>query len=252
MSSTNDSGDFNTIVSLRGVKNYFLSKDLAFIAVDGSFSEAITDEGSLSYIVIGIVKGIIFKDGRYAIDGIEVKDEICKCSAEERMRELEYNVLEKYYNIVDIIFLDRKLSYDSSLNISIPQNSIGIVKDFDADIRSRLRLISDTPWLIIKEKREKVISAYYKLFPQSWVFYIESYIFTEDLEKLLFLLYALGKEPISEALGYNYPLFLADKLAKYYRNRMSNLMNMIQRHSNIRYREFRSWVERLRNDGRYI
>ncbi|TRM79879.1 hypothetical protein DJ522_09165 [Sulfolobus sp. F3] len=72
------------------------------------------------------------------------------------------------------------------------------------------------------------------------------------MEKLLSILYIFGKEPVPEALGYNYPLFLADKLVKYYRNKISNSFKLLELEDNIRYREFRSLMEKLRNDGKYI
>lgn len=250
MSSISDNGDFSTIVRLKTEKNYFLNDDITFVAIDGTFSEVMTDEGKISYIVVGMVRGKLFKNLKYVINNVKVKDEVCNCNGESRMRELEY----QFWNNenADIVFFDRKLSYDRSLGISIPSNAIGIVKDFDASIRMQLNKIPYPPWLKIETKGKEMLSGYYKLFSASWVFYFESYIFTEEPLILLSILYSLGSEPIPEALGYNYPLFLADKLVKYYRNKMDNFLKMIQMGGNIRYREFRSWMEKLRNDAKYI
>ncbi|QPG50765.1 DNA double-strand break repair nuclease NurA [Saccharolobus solfataricus] len=250
MSSNIDSGDFSTIVRLRSNKNYFLNRELTFAAIDGSFSDVILEGEKGAYIVIGIIKGKIFKDFKFTIDGISVKDELCICEAEKRMRELEYSSLKE--NEVDLIFFDRKLSFDKSLGILVPKNSIGIVKDFDIVKRERLNKVENPPWLVIEEDNGDTISGYFKLFPSSWVFYIESQVLVNDYEELLYLIYNLGMEPIPEALGYNYPLFLADKLVKYYRNKLSKFINTASLQSNIRYREFRSWIERLRNDGKYF
>ncbi|WP_338600783.1 DNA double-strand break repair nuclease NurA [Sulfolobus tengchongensis] len=249
-SSNIDSGDFSTIIRLRSEKNYFLNQELTFAAIDGSFSDIFFEDSKGSYVVIGIIKGKIYSNFKFNIENIVVKDEICMCDGERRMRELEYMALDT--NNVDLIFFDRKLSLDKSLGISVPQNSIGIVKDFDLSIRERLNSIPNPPWLIISKRDNGIIYGYFKLFPSSWVFYIESQVFTENLEELLFLIYNLGKEPIPEALGYNYPLFLADKLVKYYRNKLNKLVSTTSLQSNVRYREFRSWIEKLRNNGKYI
>ncbi|QGA54741.1 nuclease [Sulfolobus sp. E5-1-F] len=250
MSSNIDSGDFSTIVRLRSDKNYFLNRELTFAAIDGTFSDIILEGNKGAYIVIGIVKGRIFKDFKFTIEDISVNDELCICEAEKRMRELEYSSMKE--NEVDLIFFDRKLSFDKSLGISVPKNSIGIVKDFDIVKRETLNKIENPPWLIITEKHGDMIYGYFKLFPFSWVFYIESQVFVENQEELLYLIYNLAKESIPESLGYNYPLFLADKLVKYYRNKLSKLLTLNSLQSNIRYREFRSWIERLRNDGKYF
>ncbi|AAK40791.1 conserved hypothetical protein [Sulfolobus islandicus Y.G.57.14] len=250
MSSNIDSGDFSTIVRLRSNKNYFLNRELTFAAIDGTFSDIILEGEKGGYIVIGIIKGRIFKDFKFTIEDISVDDELCICEAEKRMRELEYYNIKE--NEVDLIFFDRKLSFDKSLGISVPKNSIGIVKDFDIVKRENLNNVENPPWLVINEKHDETIYGYFKLFPSSWVFYIESQVFVENPEELLSLIYNLGREPIPEALGYNYPLFLADKLVKYYRNKLSKFINVTSLQSNIRYREFRSWIERLRNDGKYF
>ncbi|TRM73711.1 nuclease, partial [Sulfolobus sp. E5] len=39
---------------------------------------------------------------------------------------------------------------------------------------------------------------------------------------------------------------------KYYRNKISNSFKLLELEDNIRYREFRSLMEKLRNDGKYI
>ncbi|MEM4001727.1 MAG: nuclease, partial [Saccharolobus sp.] len=165
MSSNIDSGDFSTIVRLRSNKNYFLNGELTFAAIDGTFSDIILEGEKGAYIVIGLIKGRIFKDFKFTIDDISVNDELCVCEAEKRMRELEYSSIKE--NEVDLIFFDRKLSFDKSLGISVPKNSIGIVKDFDIVKRESLNKVENPPWLVITEKHGDAIYGYFKLFPSS-------------------------------------------------------------------------------------
>ncbi|AOL15940.1 nuclease [Sulfolobus sp. A20] len=250
MSSINVNGDFITIIRMNPGKNYFLDNELSFSAIDGTYTETFTVDGKISHVIIGVITGKILTNGDFIVQDIIVNDESCECEGESKMRELEYLNATKYP--ANIILLDRKLSYDRSLGIEIPKNAIGIVKDFDIPTRVSLNSIRETPWLAIKEKLNDLIKGYFKLFDVSWVFYLESSIFLDDLEKLLSILYIFGKEPVPEALGYNYPLFLADKLVKYYRNKISNSFKLLELEDNIRYREFRSLMEKLRNDGKYI
>jgi hypothetical protein len=67
--------------------------------------------------------------------------------------------------------------------------------------------------------------------------------------QVLRILRQMGGEPIPEALGYNYPLFLADKLAKLRRDRFKRTMDFLLTRGRVRYRDFRRIVESARALG---
>ena len=232
-----DNGVLTTIITLSEVKN----KQYSFKAIDGSFYDLRTREGEVGYITLGIVKGrVIGQD--FIIDEILHEEKFCeKCNPEEEMRKMEYEEAMKSDD-VDIVFMDRKLSFDK---IPVPNNVIAIVKDPQnvEDVEGK------EPWLKEAYVIDGIRGAYFKLFNFSWVFLLET---TSSLpwDEILSILYTLGREPIPEALGYNYPLFLADKVAKYYRDKGSRVINILK--INASYRAFRSIIERNRKEvGRY-
>ncbi|BCU70771.1 DNA double-strand break repair nuclease NurA [Stygiolobus caldivivus] len=229
----NDNGVLTTVITLPGIQN----KQYSFKAIDGSFHELKTREGDSGYITLGIVKGKIL-DSAFVIDEINYDEAICvKCSPEEAMREMEYEEARKSRNEVDIILMDRKLSYD---NLDVPDNVIAIVKDPSV---VNVNVDKEEPWLIEAYSKGKIRGAYFKLVNISWVFLVET---PSNLpwSEILYILYVLGTEPIPEALGYNYPLYLADKVAKYYRDKGSRILNFLNK--NPSYRAFRSLMERNR------
>lgn len=232
-----DNGDFITIIRLS--KEDFKFLPLRIVAVDGSFHEVYISGRKLSYIVISSV--ISRLDGkRFTIESIDVKDELYEYeSPEEEMRKMEYDVANSLD--YDIIFLDRLLSLDEEKGMKIPKNSIGIVKDFDYTVRNKLNNLENPPWLVVKDDK----TGYFKLLQHSWVFLVNKAI-KMDWEDLLKLLTIFGNEPIPEALGYNYLLYLADKASKYYRDVMASTLDLFQFHDLARYRDFRSFIERIR------
>jgi len=225
-------GVFTTIINLRKGKYEW---SFSFSAIDGSFHEVNLVDGNIAYIIVSKVKGEV-REGRFHVSRIEYVDEICEnCKPEEEMKKLEYEEA-KGEKESDILFLDRKISLDGFYK----DNVIAIVKDPS----KRVEIEAQTPWLLpIKE--EKVRSAYFKLFPFSWVFLLETTL-NKDWEEILSILYLLGKEPIPEALGYNYPLYLADKVAKFYRDRKTKELDFVISKFPQRYRQFRSIIEKNR------
>lgn len=216
--------------------NIDYSFKLTLSAIDGSLHEIPTAEGIVSYVIAGVVNFTLNKN-KLAFSSYNITDNIYEDSGEELMRKMEYDLANSLNS--DIILMDRKLSMDKEKNMKIPNNTIGIVKDFDPKIRSELNY-NEYPWLLVKEENKDIISGYFKLNKYSWVFYFESNII--DPEKILMLLNICGEYPIPEALGYNYPLFLADKLVKYYRNKMKKAID-ISKGKLLEYREFRSIME---------
>ena len=225
-------GVFTTIINLKKGKYEW---SFSFSAIDGSFHEVKLADGNIVYIIVSKIKGEV-RESHFKISRIEYVDEICEnCEPEEEMKNLEYEEA-KGEKDSDVLFLDRKISLDGFYK----DNVIAIVKDPS----KRVEIEAQTPWLLpIKE--EKVRSAYFKLFPFSWVFLLETTL-NKDWEEILSILYLLGKEPIPEALGYNYPLYLADKVAKFYRDRKMRELDFVISKFPQRYRQFRSIIEKNR------
>ena len=226
-------GVFTTIINLKKGKYEW---HFSFSAIDGSFHEVKLVDGNLAYIVVSKVRGEV-KEGSFYISRIDYVDEICEnCQPEDEMKKLEYKEAEKERD-ADILFLDRKISLDEFYRDDV----IAIIKDPS----KRIEIEAQTPWLMpIKE--EKIKSAYFKLFPFSWTFLLETTVVNKDWEEILSILYLLGKEPIPEALGYNYPLYLADKVAKFYRDRKMKELDFVISKFPQRYRQFRSIIEKKR------
>ena len=152
------------------------------------------------------------------------------------MRKLEYELANKIH--ADVIFMDRKFSMDEKLGMIIPRNSIGIIKDFD---REGVKVDENPPWITI-DKEGGFYSGYFRI--TNWIFRYETNL--EDMNLLECLIYCLSLEPIPEALGYNYPLFLADKLVKYYRDKYAKVLDFTNNKELSRYRDFRRIVEHVR------
>ncbi|QKQ99759.1 DNA double-strand break repair nuclease NurA [Metallosphaera tengchongensis] len=239
MSVISESGVSNTVVRLENENNYIFDK---VAAVDGSLHEFYTEEGLSSYVNACVVffdlKGNLI---RYL--GSKVREMIVNGKGEEAMRRIEY---EEANSISDtsVIFMDRKLTMDVSLGLKVPDSVIAIVKDFDQLERRKLTNIPKAPWLILDEG--EIRQGYVKLKEGGWVFRLETNV-RWDKEKILALLYLLSREPIPEALGYNYPLYLVDKMAKFYRDRAKRALDFLSNKQLIRYRSFRSLVEGRRN-----
>jgi len=225
-------GVFTTIINLKKGKYEW---SFSFSAIDGSLHEVKLTDGNVAYIIVSKVQGEVKKD-KFYISRIDYVDEICEnCQPEEEMRKLEYEEAKKENN-VDILFLDRKITFDEFYK----DNVIAIVKDPS----KRVEVEAQTPWLAPTEEG-KIKSAYFKLFPFSWVFLVETTV-NKGWEDILPILYLLGKEPVPEALGYNYPLYLADKVAKFYRDKKMKELDFVISKFPQRYRQFRSIIEKNR------
>lgn len=216
---------------------------LSFSAIDGTFHEIFTEEGVRSFVVVGIVKGKV-KSSSLDIEEIEISKGIYEGSGENAMRVAEYEEARKAKS--DIVLMDRKISFDTSLGIIPPKRYLGIVKDFDPNTRKELQANDHTPW-IKSESKSELRQGYFRLYPYSWVFMFETNIL--DDSTLLKVLTIMGNVPVPEALGYNYPLFLADKLVKYYRDKEYRGIELLL--SPSRYRDFRGLVEHLRHSSRF-
>ncbi|QIW23012.1 DNA double-strand break repair nuclease NurA [Sulfolobus sp. S-194] len=226
-------GVFTTIINL--IKGKYDEWNFSFSAIDGSFHEVQYIGGNLAYVVVSKIEGEV-KRNKILTLKIDYEEKICEnCKVEDEMREMEY---EKARNASsDIIFLDRKISIDNFEE----DNVIAIVKDPS----ERISINGETPWLLPVYEKGKIRGAYFKLFPFSWIFLVETTL-NMDWSKILYILYFLGSEPIPEALGYNYPLFLADKVAKFYRDKMVKTLDLFVSKFPQRYRQFRSLIERNR------
>ncbi|MFP3218359.1 DNA double-strand break repair nuclease NurA [Acidianus sp.] len=209
--------------------------NLKISAIDGSLHEINSDEGTISFVISGAAN-FTLNQGRLNYLNSIIETRICNSKGEEIMRELEYKLANEIN--ADIIFMDRKFSMDKKLGMKIPKNSIGIVKDFN---REEVNINEEPPWITIN-KEEDFYTGYYKI--TSWVFRYETNL--DNLELLQCLIYNLSQEPIPEALGYNYPLFLADKLVKYYRDKYAKVLDFTNNKELSRYRDFRRIVEHVR------
>lgn len=226
-------GVFTTIINL--VKGKYGKWNFSFTAIDGSLHEVQYIGGNIAYIIVSRVEGEVI-DNRIKISKINISDKICEnCKPEEEMRILEYEEANKSNS--DILFLDRKISMDNYAK----ENVIAIVKDPS----ERQEISSETPWLTPIYEKGKIRGAYFKLYPFTWVFLVETTL-NKNWEEILDILFTLGKEPIPEALGYNYPLFLADKVAKFYRDKNMRSLDLIVSKFPQKYRQFRSIIERNR------
>jgi len=225
-------GVFTTIINLKKGKYEW---SFSFSAIDGSLHEVKLTDRNVAYIIVSKVQGEV-KNDKFYISRIDYVDEICEdCQPEEEMKKLEYEEAKKESN-VDILFLDRKITFDEFYK----DNVIAIVKDPS----KRVEVEAQTPWLVPTDEG-KIKGAYFKLFPFSWVFLVETTI-NKDWEDILSILYLLGKEPVPEALGYNYPLYLADKVAKFYRDKKMKELDFVISKFPQRYRQFRSIIEKNR------
>jgi len=216
---------------------------LRFSAIDGTFHEIFTEDGIRSFVVVGEVMGRI-EGSHLILDGIKVNSEVYECRGEEAMRKAEYEQARS--SDADVVFMDRKVSFDSSFNVETPQRFFAIVKDFDPLKRKEMQEDPNAPWIKV-ENEGKFTSGFFRLFPFSWVFMFETNVYSREILDVLLL---MGNVPIPEALGYNYPLFLADKLVKYYRDKEYRGIEM--RMSPSRYRDFRGEVEHLRRVRRFF
>ncbi|MEM1621596.1 MAG: DNA double-strand break repair nuclease NurA [Metallosphaera sp.] len=234
MSVISDSGVSSTVVRLREGSNYVF--DLEISAVDGSLHDFFTEEGEKTYVVVATVF-FRLRGSRLEYLGSRVKEIVSDGNGEDLMRTMEY---EEANSLNGLILMDRKITMDMDLGLSIPRSVIGIVKDFDQRERNNLD-IPNPPWLIISQDGP-IRKGYVKLANHGWIFRVETNV-DWNSEDVLSLLYAMSREPIPEALGYNYPIFLADKMAKFYRDRAKRTLDFLTSKELVRYRTFRSLVE---------
>jgi NurA domain. len=213
---------------------------MKFAALDGSLHNVKTDEGDISYVVVAVIYGNLW-DGGFKVTGMKTVDGTFRGSGEEEMRRMEY--FQAAQEQVDLILMDRMLSMD--VELGLPENVVAIVKDFPG--RDKLNQNVEVPWLILEEGRVPQ-RGYFKLRRTSWIFMTE---WTKGLApgQVLRILRQMSGEPIPEALGYNYPLFLADKLAKLRRDRFKRTMDFLLTRGRVRYRDFRRIVESARALG---
>ncbi len=203
-------------------------------AIDGSLHEINTEQGIISFVIAGAVN-FTFNEGKLNYINSIIETRLCNNKGEEIMRELEYELANKIE--ADVIFMDRKFSMDEKLGMKIPKNAIGIIKDFD---RENVNVTEEPPWIIFD--KEEFYTGYFKI--TNWIFKYETNL--DNLDLLACLIYDLSLEPIPEALGYNYPLFLADKLVKYYRDKYAKVLDFTSNKELSRYRDFRRIVEHVR------
>ncbi|MEW9491930.1 MAG: DNA double-strand break repair nuclease NurA [Candidatus Aramenus sulfurataquae] len=218
---------------------------LSLAAVDGSLHEVYTREGVLSYVV-GARVDFTLEGERLKFSSYDVKDDLVEGQGDEAMRRLEYELANS--SNAEVVLMDRKLTMDAEKGYSVPKRAIGIVKDFDPKVRAQLDdTFNEYPWLLV-EKEGELTTGYFKLNRVSWVFRVETNF--KNSEEVLSLLYVCGNYPIPEALGYNYPLFVADKVVKLFRNRMQRAVELGVGKT-LKYREFRSLIEqhRAKNSG---
>ncbi|WP_240931153.1 DNA double-strand break repair nuclease NurA [Acidianus sulfidivorans] len=234
----------STIIRLNDINKYPFNIRVA--AIDGSLHEINIENSKLSYVIAGAVflrvssicNNPIIYENSLIVE--EVKENV---NGEELMRKLEYEIANEVANKVDLVFMDRKLSMDLDLGLNIPKNTIGIVKDFD---RSKvINIESDLPWLVIDRKEGDLTIGYFKFF--NWIFMFQTNL--DNINFVFNVLYRLALEPVPEALGYNYPLFLADKLVKYYRDQYAKTLDFIANKKLSKYRNFRRIVE---NGRKYL
>ncbi|BFH73174.1 DNA double-strand break repair nuclease NurA [Sulfurisphaera javensis] len=217
------------------IKGKYGEWNFTFSAIDGSFHEVQYTHGNVAYIVVSKVDGEVVSN-KILISKISYEEKICEdCKPEEEMRKMEYEQADKSSS--EILFLDRKISMDEYER----ENVIAIIKDPS----ERIEMDYETPWLVPVYTKGKIRGAYFKLFPFSWVFLIETTL-NKNWDEILSVLFTLGKEPIPEALGYNYPLFLADKVAKYYRDKYIKTLDFIISKFPQKYRQFRGIIEKNR------
>jgi hypothetical protein len=218
---------------------------LSLTAVDGSLHEVYTKEGVFSYVVAAKVD-FMLEGERLKFSSYEVKDDLVEGQGDEAMRRLEYELANS--SNAEVVLMDRKLTMDVEKGYSVPKHAIGIVKDFDPKVRAQLDgTFNEYPWLLV-EKEGELTTGYFKLNRVSWVFRVETNF--KNSEEVLSFLYVCGNYPIPEALGYNYPLFVADKVVKLFRNRMQRAVELGVGKT-LKYREFRSLIEqrRAKNNG---
>ncbi|EHP68531.1 hypothetical protein MetMK1DRAFT_00029700 [Metallosphaera yellowstonensis MK1] len=237
MSVISDRGVSSTVVRLYPEDNYVF--DIRVAAVDGSLHEFITEDGNYSYVN---VSAVIFRlTSSLIYQGGHVKEFIVQGPGEEAMRQIEYEEARNLRSEMEdvIILMDRKISMDRELGIEIPRNIIGIVKDFDQRERSILDE-SGAPWIVLSGNGLR--TGFVRFSDGGWVFRIETDLNYEQ-RQLLALLYRMAREPIPEAINYNYPLFLADKMAKFYRDRARRGLDFLSSKKFLKYRDFRRIVE---------
>ncbi|BBD72868.1 hypothetical protein HS1genome_1257 [Sulfodiicoccus acidiphilus] len=213
---------------------------MSFAALDGSLHTVKTDEGELSYVVVAIVYGQVDNKG-FRLTGLSSVDSMFQGNGEDAMRRMEY--AQASLEQVDLVLMDRMLSRDAQLGL--PANAIAVVKDFPG--RERF-LGREVPWMV-EDPTTAPRRAFFKLRKSSWIFMTE---WTKQLSagQVFRLLRVMGNEPVPEALGYNYPLFLADKLAKFKRDKFKRTMDFLLTRRQVRYRDFRRIVESARAFGR--
>lgn len=217
---------------------------LKFSAIDGTFHEIYTEEGIKTFVVVGEVQGEL-KGNTISISGIDIMRRISEGKGEDAMRLAEYEQARKSH--ADLVFMDRKVSFDMVFKVDLPERFLAIVKDFDPAKRKSLQEDTKAPWVKVENDDGKLTSGFFRLLPNSWVFMFETNVYSNDI---LDTLVSLGSIPIPEALGYNYPLFLADKLVKYYRDKEYKGIEL--QLSPSRYRDFRGEVEHLRRARRFF
>ncbi len=217
---------------------------LKFSAIDGTFHEIFTEEGIKTFIVVGEVQGEL-NGNTITITGINLARQISENKGEDVMRIAEYEQARKSH--ADVVLMDRKVSFDMTFKVIPPERFIAVVKDFDPIKRRSLQEDVKAPWIKVENNTDKLTSGFFRLFPNSWVFMFETNVYSEDI---LDILISLGRVPIPESLGYNYPLFLADKLVKYYRDKEYKGIELEL--SPSRYRDFRGEVEHLRRVRRFF
>lgn len=225
------------------------SRKFTFSAIDGSFYCAEDFSEKFCYVVAVSVEGEVYGKS-FRIKEFRVKDELRSTGDEdEDMGKMEYELANS--SSADIVLMDRLISFDIPHGLSARRNTLAITKDYrgfnEGNLTRRdLSSVLSTPWILPLKEEGNLKRGFFRLVEVAYPFYYESNLDWSERDILIFLL-SMGQQPIPEALGYNYPLFLADKACKYYRK--LNMKKVDISRKETRYRDLRSIIEGKRRGG---
>lgn len=206
-----------------------------FAAIDGTI---VQEPGVDPLVIIAVVKGV--QEGlRTTIYGFQFHYETCySCEPAKLMEELEFSLAEDRGE--EVVFLDRSIETRRELKREV----IAVAKDFMG--KEAFVGYSDPPYLVPLDA--DVRSAVFQFYPGTGPFLVQT---NSDLPwiNVAEILFVTSHHPVPEALGYVYPLYLADKAVKYEWGKVDPAMRYFSMHSKS-YRAMRSVIERRRLLGR--
>jgi hypothetical protein len=206
-----------------------------FAAIDGTLVDV---PGQRPLIIVGVVKG--YQEGfRTRIEEIYFKTEECySCEPSAYMEELEVSVANSRKE--EVVFIDGSLEYKKD----VKRNVIAVSKDFEG--KDEFANYAKPPFLIPLDS--DIRSAVFQFVGGTGPFLVEVN-YDAPWDEIVRLIYVTSFHPIPEALGYVYPLYIADKAVKFERNKLLPLYEYRAMHS-LSYRFMRSNVERRRFLGK--